>query len=368
MNVPSSRLLLIHLGALGAVMRSTALLLAIRRKFPGCHITWVTDAPADRLLENNPYIDRVFSTSPSDLLMLSALEFDVAFVVDKSLKAAGVLKLTKVDMVYGFQAEPVTGAIVPATPAASELWEIGLSNRKKFFENKKPETRLIHEALELGSWQRDEYVLRLSETERKAAASRRSQWIRKPGQLLIGINTGCSHMIPYKKLSVENHRELIAEIEKVFGDQVRVVLLGGREDTIRNQRIAHGFDAVLSPTESGLRDGIVSVEACDIIVTGDSLGMHLGIALKKWTVAWFGPTCSHEIDLYDRGVVVHSQVSCGPCWKRSCHRATMCYDLVSIDEIVKGVQAGIGARQSGQGVDDSLDVEWPQKLQPDPSI
>jgi len=339
LSIPTSRILIIHLEAIGAVLRSTSLLLAIRRKFPGCHVTWVTQKPADRLLANNPYVERVLTTSIEDLLELGALEFDVAFVIDKSLKAAGVLRRTRVEMVYGFQVDPRTGAVLPATPAASELWEIGLSNQKKFFDNQKPETRLVHEALELGPWSRNGYVLRLSDDEREEARRRRTLWAPRPEQIIVGVNTGCSSVIPYKKLSVEVHRELIEHL--LENPLHRVVLLGGQEDTLRNQRIAHGLDVVQSPTDRGLRDGAVSVETCDVVITGDSLGMHLAIALGKWTVAWFGPTCAQEIDMFDRGVHVRSGASCSPCWKRSCERNPMCYDLVSIDEIVEGVNAGV---------------------------
>jgi heptosyltransferase-2 len=339
LSVPTTRILIVHLEALGAVVRSTALLPAIRRRFPGCHLTWVTQKPADQLLANNPLIDRVLTTTSEDLLALSALEFDVALVVDKGLKSAGVLKATRADLVYGFTIDSVSGATVPATAAAKELWEIGLSNQKKFFENKKTETHLIHEALELGSWRRDEYVLRMSASESSESVRRRQSW-GSQDQIVVGINTGCSSTIPYKKLSIDGHRELVRRLlTEIPG--ARVVLLGGREDTIRNQRIGHGLDVTLSPTEEGLRDGIVSVAACDLVVTGDSLGMHLAIALRKWTVAWFGPTCAHEIDLYDRGVHVMSRASCSPCWKRSCDRAQMCYDLVSMDDLVGGVAKGV---------------------------
>ena len=335
LNVPTSHVLIIHLEALGAVMRSTALLPAIRRKLPGCHITWVTQKPADQLLQNNPLIDRVLTTTTDDMLQLSVLEFDMAFVIDKGLKAAGVLKQTHAEMVYGFTIEPSTGAVLPATPAAEELWQIGLSNQKKFFENRKPETQLAHEALELGPWMRDEYVLKLNEKERTEAKRRREAWAR-PGQIIIGINTGCSTVIPYKKLSIEMHRQLIARLNE--NPLYRVVLLGGREDTVRNQRIAYGLDVVQSVTDRGLRDGIVSVAACDRVITGDSLGMHLAIGLGIWTVAWFGPTCAHEIDLYDRGVRVQTQASCSPCWKRSCDRSPMCFDLVSVDDLINGLE------------------------------
>jgi heptosyltransferase-2 len=337
MSVPTSRILIIHLEALGAVLRSTALLPAIRRKFAGAHITWVTQKPADQLLKNNPFIDRVLTTSSDDLLQLSALEFDVAFVVEKGLKAAGVLKQTKADLVYGFRVDPVSGAILPATPAATELWEIGLSDKKKFYENRKPEVQLAHEALELGHWQRDEYVLRLTPTEQGEAERRRALWARSE-QIVIGLNTGCAATIPFKKLSVAGHRELIEKL--LENPRYRVVLLGGPEDTVRNERIGHGLNVVRTETQKGLRDGIISVAACDVVVTGDSLGMHMAIGLKKWVVAWFGPTCAHEIDIYDRGVSVQTQASCSPCWKRSCNRSPMCYDLVRTDDLVKAVQLG----------------------------
>ena len=336
LSLPTARVLVIHLEAIGAVVRSTALLAPIRRKFPGCHITWVTQKPCDQILLHHPLIDRILTTSPDDLLSLSVLEFDVAFAVDKSLKAAGVLKKTKADLVFGFQVEPASGSIVPASIESEELWQIGLSDRKKFFENRKTETQLIHEALALGEWRRDPYHVELSVEEKKLRDRRRREWAAD-GRLIVGVNTGCSSTIPYKKLSIEKQRELVAYLQRKY----RVVLLGGREDTLRNQQIAYGLTGtVQSSTDRGLRDGMISVAACDIVVSGDSLGMHLAIAFGKWTVAWFGPTCAHEIDFYDRGMPVLTQARCSPCWKRQCDRSVMCYDLVSVEELMAGVRAG----------------------------
>lgn len=331
------RVLVVALEALGAVLRITSLLAPIRRKFPGAHITWVTQAPADQLLIGNPLIDRVLTTQPSDLLSLSALQFDVAFVTDKSLRASGVLRQTQVDHIFGFQADAWSGAIQPATPAAQELWELGLNDHKKFFVNQKSEAQLMTEAMEL-SYRRDPYILNLSASEKREVQRRKASWASN-GEILVGLNTGCSGAVPYKKMSVEAHRELIRSLE--FEAGVRVVLLGGREDTERNQAIGSGFDVIQSETRNGLRDGVLSVAACDVIVTGDSLGLHMGVALRKWVVAWFGPTCAHEIDLYDRGQKVMAKVGCGPCWKRTCHNEVMCYDRVDTAELVSAIRAGV---------------------------
>lgn len=332
-------ILVVHLGALGAVVRATSLLQSIHRKYPHSHLTWVTDRPADQLLRNHPLIDRVLVTTTEDLLQLSALQFDVAIVIDKSLKASGVLKITQAREVFGFRADPQTGAILPLSLAAHELWSLGLSNQKKFFENQKSEVQLMVEAFELSRHGlKPEYNLPLSEPEKKLAEKRNSQWKLNPDQPVIALNTGCSAVIAAKKLTVEFQREILQKLIQLGYENL--VLLGGPEDTQRNQRIAQDLPVFQSPTDLGLRDGLVSVAAVDVVLTGDSLGMHLAISQKKFVIAWFGPTCAQEIELYGRGVKLQSQAPCAPCWKRSCDQTQMCYDRVSLNEILQAIRQG----------------------------
>lgn len=327
------RILIIHLEALGAVLRSTSLLAATKRKYPRSHITWVTKAPAHHFLQGLA-VDRVIT---GDFHRLAALRFDLAFVIDKSLEASGIMALTKASEVRGFRADEFTGAILPANPEARELWDLGLDDHRKFFVNQKSEQQLVHEALALGAFTRDEYQVELSAAERVTAAARRAEW---GGEPVIGLNTGCAATLPAKKLSVEGHRQLIREIMATM-PEAAIVLLGGPEDTERNLLISKDLPAILSPTTLGLRDGLASVAACDLVVTGDSLGMHMAIALKKWTVAWFGPTCAQEIDFYGRGVKVQTGAPCSPCWKRACGQKRMCYDQVDFKLIIQGLQEGL---------------------------
>src|ERR1017187_564581 len=93
--VAEPRILVIHLDALGAVLRGTVLLRAIKEKWPKAHITWVTAPHAAPLLENNRFIDRLLKNDHLGALSLKALSFDYGFCVDKSLAAAGLLTLPK---------------------------------------------------------------------------------------------------------------------------------------------------------------------------------------------------------------------------------------------------------------------------------
>jgi len=342
-SIPSIRLLVISLEAMGSVLRSTVILPSLKRKYPNCHITWLTKKPSDRMIHPNPLIDRIFTTSAEDLLKLEALEFDLTFCLEKSLEAGGILNKVKTDLTYGFIIDRRTGAVLPATKSANELWEIGINDRKKFFENTKPEAQLLTEALELGPYKSQSYFCPLTEGEQCESEKTRGAWIQGYS-LLVGINTGCSDFIKYRRFSIEFQRKLIAEIKRKYNAQV--VLLGGPEETLKNQRIGYGLDVIESPTDRGPRAGLVSTRACDIVISGDSLGMHMAIAMERFTVAWFGPTCDQEIDLFGRGVKIRSEASCCPCWKRLCQKSTMCYDLVSMDKVLDGIKKGIEWKDS----------------------
>jgi heptosyltransferase II len=337
------RIAIVHLEALGAVLRSTALLPAIRRAYPDAIITWITKAPGNLLLANNPLIDRLLTVNAEDLLAIKALEFDLAFVIDKSLVSSGIAREMKVEEIRGFVADPRNGAIIPANPEAEELWKLGLSNHLKFNVNKKSEIELTHQALKLGDYAVDDYQVFLSPAEQSLAKERRMSWSEGGSKKVIGLNTGCSAVgVPYKKMSVEGQRQLIDKMksDSRFRD-VNVVLLGGKEDTERNAQIAKGLAVLESPSTLGLRDGLASVAAVDAVFTGDSLGMHMAIGLKKQVVAWFGPTCAHEIELFGRGEAVISKAPCGPCWSRSCSKPVMCYDQIDHNEVLNALDRAL---------------------------
>ncbi len=338
-DIPKNRILIIHLGALGAVLRATCILEAIKKKYHSSHITWITDKPGNYLLSPHPLIDKVLTSDFENILALGALEFDITFVIDKSTKAMSILNNIKSEMIFGFKNNPRGGGIIPATEAAIELWELGLSNQKKFFENQKSEVQLLIESLELGQYTNNEYSVYLTQQEILDSKKLKLNWSPN-NEVIVGFNTGCSNIIPNKKLTVKFQKEIIEDLiqkyEFELNRKIKIVLLGGPEDTLRNNQIAENNPNIIcSETENGLRKGLISTNACDIVFTGDSLGMHMAIGLKKRVIAWFGPTCSQEIELYGRGKKLETSSGCNPCWKRECHKEIMCYDNLDKIEIIE---------------------------------
>ncbi len=333
-----TRILIINLDAMGNVLATTSLLPAVKRKYPESDITWITLKSAAPLLANNPLIDRVYVWEPESWLILERQAFDVVMNVDKSRRSGAFAMSLNARERLGFGTNQ-NGAIIPLNPEAEENYRLGLDDHFKFHVNRKTVPQIQCEEFRL-SYARDEYILNLTEKEQEfCRLYREGSGIGFEG-IVVGFNTGCSELYPNKKLTVEQHEALIERLKPEPG--VRLVLLGGPEDTMRNAEIMRrvGEGVVSTPTREGVRRGICYENICDVVVTGDSFGMHLAIALKKHVIAWFGLSCWTEIDLFDRGIkLFNAELPCSPCWKKECPFNLECIQMVDLDRIVTEVLA-----------------------------
>lgn len=329
-----TRICIVSLEAMGAVLRSTCLLPAIRRKYKNAHITWITYKNAVPLLQNNPEIDRLIYVSAETNALYSHLKFDVLFAVDKSMEAGALAESIQSNIKFGFGLN-TWGGIKPFTEDAQYQFDIGLDDELKFRINQKPETQQITESMGM-RWERDPYILHLTESEKAQSAEWRKQ-INPNGERVIGYNTGCSLLYPNKKMTIEKSIEIIAEWRANFPSDI-VALYGGPEDEERQAAMkaafAHDVNVVNTPTRGGLRNGIVWMNTADLILSGCSLGMHIAIGLQKKVIAWFGVSCIQEVDLYEKGIKIQSPISCSPCWKKQCDVETKCYDKMTVSSII----------------------------------
>ena len=138
------------------------------------------------------------------------------------------------------------------------------------------------------------------------------------------------------------------------------MLLGGPEDQADHALLSERLGGLVetTPVDQGLEVGAAQVDRCDVVVTGDSLGMHMAIALEKHVVAWFGPTSPQEIDLYDRGIKLLADVGCAPCWKPECDQQLPCNTVLPADLIGRAVSDCLAARTSGSSVDEVRGGSW----------
>jgi heptosyltransferase-2 len=336
-NHTGVKILIISLEALGAVLGNTAILPAIKRKFPESTIYWLTMENAQKLLHNNQLIDRVFVWNDEQRMILRNIEFDYVMNSDKSDYACAFTNELKAKTKLGFLLNE-DGKIIPANKGALYSYLLGNDDQHKFRENKRTALDIIHEAFELEN-KMDEYSFAFDETEKTFIDNYKNEIKYNPAKTYVGFNTGCSDLFPNKKMTINQHIQLINELGR-DNDKV-IVLLGGREDSERNLQIINSVNKnikhkiISTPTTLGLRMGVCFMDICDLIITGDSLGMHMAIALKKYIIVWFGLSCAVEIELYGRGEkLIPEGLECSPCWKKVCPFNLECIDMIDLNKII----------------------------------
>jgi ADP-heptose:LPS heptosyltransferase len=327
------RILIINLDAMGNVLATTSILPALKRKYPDSVITWITLNNASRLLDHNRFIDTVYVWDSDSLFILSSMKFDIVMNVDKSQRSCALAMQVSAKQKLGYGLND-RGQIVPLNKEAEYNYLLGLDDHLKFRVNMRTVTEILHQTMKL-EFRRDEYVLALSDEEKQFCVRYAEDNGLGGAKLVVGFNTGCSLLFPNKKMTVDQHVVLINRLYDMIPG-VRLVLLGGPEDTERNDLIQKrvGEKVLSTPTTEGVRRGLCYENICDVIITGDSFGMHAAIGLKKYVVVWFGLSCWTEIDLYGRGEKLFPEnLECAPCWKQQCPYNLECIQMIDLEKI-----------------------------------
>ncbi len=331
------KLLIINIGAMGAVLMTTTVLPAIKRKYPASTIYWLTVERITPLLKNNPYIDRIFTYDFNTVMILREMKFDVVMNTDKVHEICALTNGLLADVKLGFGMNG-DGVIIPLNEGSNYNYRLGIDNRLKFIENERTYPQMLRDICELDD-NIDPYVFRFTKEEKNFINEYKSCLDLDFDFPVVGINTGSSGLFSNKRIPIDVIESLISELYEINSGQ-RVVLVGGFEDEKRNLELEKKFgDKVINtPTTEGLRKGMTYVDLCDVVITADSLGMHMAIALGKKVVGWFNVTCAPEIELYGMGEKVISEVECSPCWKQDCDQDLNCLNDDIKNKLIKAVK------------------------------
>ncbi len=330
-----NKILILNLDHLGDVLMTTAQLPAIKRNFPESYIAWVTLKNAVPLLQNNPYLDRIFVWDDESRMILRNIHFDLVLNADKNQNTSAFMMELQSAKKRGFGMNE-NGAIIPLNAGAEYNYQLGLDDHLKFHVNQKTGQAILGETFEL-PYQRDEYVLNLTPDEHQFCEKMKIQYGIQPNDIVIGFNTGCSVQQPYKKMTISQHVELIQRLLN-YSAKFKILLLGGRAEKERNQEINRlvNYKAIETPTEEGLRQGLLYVNLCDLVVSGDTSGLHIAIGLKKKIVVWFGMSAAAEIDLYDRGIKVYSKSYFEENWNMG-NPDPLCAEKLDLNEMFQAI-------------------------------
>jgi len=291
--------------SLGDVLRSTVIL----PKFKDAHVSWLVDEKAISLLKGNPYIDRILPYDLTTVLQLQAERFDTIVNLEKVGGMCAFADSLTGWRRFGFRFDPETGdaRAYDGSQHVLELCESEEDKRKncKFWED------ILFEMVG-GEWNGEVPIIGY-----KAKSKVEHD---------VGFNHNVGSKWPIKAWPKEYWKELEA-------------LLKGSRRSVAWQK---GLDSIEAYIDW--------INSCEVIVTNDSLGLHIAHALGKKVVALFGPSQANEVYIKN-GVKLlpEPEPECMPCLARECSRDTLCMANIGPERVYEEVENQLSGGENEEG-------------------
>ncbi len=302
--------LIIKLGAIGDVIRTTPLVRKFREIYPGVRITWLTLTPS--ILPQNA-IDEILPYTFSSVLMLQNKSFDILVNLDKDKDACSLASSVEAKEKFGFVLK--NGRPSPVNALAEQKFLTGLfddiskANRKSY----------VAEIFEIMGWEfnGEEYLFDNHE-------DKGFNWDLPESVQLIGLNTGCGDRWTTRLWPDEYWEQLIQNLRN---NGLFPVLLGGEQEHSKNKMLAEKTGAIYLGHYS-LPEFIHLMNQMSLIVTQVTMAMHIAVALRKKMVLMNNIFNPFEFELYGRGEIVSPDAECACYFSGKCHKGMSCmHDL-----------------------------------------
>lgn len=332
------QILVIKFGAIGDVLRTTSILKPLKNKYKACFITWVTRKESFDLLQNNPFIDKLIDINNYGILLNK--QYYLVISLDDDYEACELASKLDKKMLIGSYLDKDKNRTY--TKSAALWFDMGLlggldrDDLKK--ANKRTYQGILFEILDI-KYKDEGPILILTKMDLVFGKGFAEKKGIKRNNLVIGINTGAGERWELKRLSEEKTIELIDILYKEIN--AKLILLGGPEEKDRNNRILNKVkDKVIDGgCDNSLREFDSIINLCDLVITSDSLALHIALALKKRVVVFFGPTSANEIELYGLGRKVLPGRGFLCFYKKKCVHKRNCGDLIKVEDIIRSVKS-----------------------------
>ena len=338
------RVALIKIGALGDVLRTTALLPALRRLDRELELTWISSRDALPMLQHNQLVTRAVDYRTSQELEWRPIRYDWVISLDEEAdvcRLASRLQSAKLSGAY-----EDSGGAIRYTPDVDEWFGMGRLRRAENGglaranqlkrANLHDYGEILYRALRL-PLPVARPTLVVPEDERAWAA----EWLRSRGmrgRTLVSLNTGAGGRWRFKSWGVESTAKLAKQLAESF--DASVLVLGGIAEQERNAEIVACADSaavVAAPSDTSILSFAALIGHTTVLVSSDSLAMHVGIALERPVVAFFGPTSQTEINLFGRGEKVVTPLECRCCYLSDCNVRPHCMQSIGVETIFAAV-------------------------------
>ncbi len=338
------RILIIRPTAIGDIVMASPMIRTIRDGWPGAHIAWLAEPSVSDLLRHNPLLDEIIYWSKAKCKALAkqgrmlrfTLEmkraadamrrgrFDLAIDAQGLFRSRFLAWLSRAPERIGFKSgEPGEWLMTKVIPR-------GPKNQRMSSEYHYLMERL---GLAPGDFRPD---LRVGEADERSARLK-----------LEDMGVGAAYAVicpfttrPWKHWLDQRWAALSDEVEERF--RLPVVLLGGPGDVSRGGAIRSlargGLHDATGKTTLGESAAVIGNAA---LVMGVDTGLtHMGVALRRPTIAIFGATCPYLHTPGDNTVVLYNKQPCSPCRRSpTCSGLYTCMSSIGVEDALSEIDS-----------------------------
>lgn len=273
-----------RVSSLGDTLRTTVVL----HEFQNDHVTWLVDEKAYELIEGNPLIHRPLIYDLTSVLQLESEHFDTVINFEKVPGICALADRIRAWKRYGFAFDPIKGEAV-SRDGSERVFTLCKSLTEKR-SHREPWQKMLIEMIG-GTWSGQEYILGYKPHTQER------------------FDFGLNHVVGPKWPTKAWPR--------------------AQWEAVANALESMGYSVSWQEGLANLKEYSDWINSCRVLITTDSLGFHLALALRKHTLALYGPTNSNETFMYGRGASLHAEnFSCLPCLSNICRNDRFCMNEI----------------------------------------
>lgn len=275
--------------SLGDVLVCTSILHAYKND----HVTWVTSWRARRLLDNNPYIDKLLIFNPSTFKEIGRKSYDILINLEKDIGICAYVSQIKAVKRYGFYFNPKKKDI-DTFRSSTQFLLYGQENQR---EINKTGFEILYETI--GHKYKGQEAILIRKVSKKPKYD-------------IGFNYSVGTKWPTKAWPLYHWRKL----EKILSKKYSISWQQGHKD---------------------LNKYMDWLEQCRVIVTSDSLAQILAQSLGRKVISLYGPTDYRRMNGVSNLKIMKSELRCPklPCYLPICKYHRFCMDYIKPEKVAK---------------------------------
>ena len=318
-------ILIIKLGAIGDVLRTTPLLRKLKALYPHARIWWMTLTP-DMLPS---LVDVKMRFDMSSIISVLAVNFDLLINLDKDREACALADRIEASVKRGFILR--NGVCAPVDEFAKHKFLTGIFDDLNKINTK----HYVQEIFEICGflWEGEEYLLDVDAGQAFDLDHSRP---------LIGLNTGCGGRWT-SRLWPDAYWVTLATALIARG--YTPLFLGGEQEHAKNSALAEQTGGMYLG-HFPLKTFIALMNECDVVVSAVTMAMHIAIALRKPLVLFNNIFNPHEFELYNRGEIVGPSKPCTCFFRPTCvNPEYQCMRHIEPERVIAAVERWAARKQ-----------------------